>query len=444
MLNLRIKIFGFMALICFLFYIMNPSDYVMTAYAKNDGNDSTIAGINVSGLKHQEIQSTLQDAINTWISEPITISGGGEVLEIDPSTFQYDVESTITQYEKLTHKPWYAFWKKTKIVHIPLQLTVPEEVKNEIDLVGEWISDETYNSMVTNASNLKEHEIAAVVQDFSKFENERLGLSIEAIPENVLGLSELVDELNDTLVNPNEEFSFLESTGNISELANGSALNFVASMIYDVALQAGYEITERYPQKEIPTYLEAGKEASINIAFNEDLKFKNTSKGVGLLKATIDKDSLKLEIYSELKEKDVYLSIDKNSISPRIINRYSNDLAIGEIKLLQEGVPGLRVNVLRTINENGNVIEETISRDYYAPINRIVLKSSRSLETTNTNSNTDSSVGDNELSETESDSDLNVDIDGDGLPDMKVDKPLDEDELPPGSYYDKGGNLVTP
>lgn len=51
---------------------------------------------------------------------------------------------------------------------------------------------------------------------------------------------------------------------------------------------------------------------------------------------------------------------------------------------------------------------------------------------------------------------MNLDLNGDGLPDLDNylpsnpsdlvpnDLPKDEDELPPGSYYDKGGNLVTP
>ena len=39
-----------------------------------------------------------------------------------------------------------------------------------------------------------------------------------------------------------------------------------------------------------------------------------------------------------------------------------------------------------------------------------------------------------------------VDLDGDGFPDgdLSEDQQSEEDSLPAGSYYDKGGNIITP
>ena len=132
--------------------------------------------------------------------------------------------------------------------------------------------------------------------------------------------------------------------------------------------------------------------------------------------------------------------IRDEEIDPRTITRYSNELAIGQVKEVQKGEQGLRVSVYRVIDG----VEELVSRDYYPPTNQILVKSSRQLQT---------------QQPAETDSDLQMDLDGDGLADVEEsegteeemvdDNDFEEDEngnpvLPPGSYYDKGGNLITP
>ncbi len=110
------------------------------------------------------------------------------------------------------------------------------------------------------------------------------------------------------------------------------------------------------------------------------------------------------------------------------------------MKEIQKGEQGLRVSVYRVMDG----IEELVSRDYYPPVNRILLKSSRQQQTQGS---------------TATDPDLQIDLNGDGLADVGTNdetknETIDETELevdengnpilPPGSYYDKGGNLITP
>lgn len=100
----------------------------------------------------------------------------------------------------------------------------------------------------------------------------------------------------------------------------------------------------------------------------------------------------------------------------------------------------MRVSVYRVLDG----VEELVSRDYYPPVNRILLNSSNQLQT---------------QQPTETDPNLQMDLDGDGLADVESsddvegeiinENELEVDEngnpiLPPGSYYDKGGNLITP
>lgn len=164
------------------------------------------------------------------------------------------------------------------------------------------------------------------------------------------------------------------------------------------------------------------------------------------------------------------MQVSNEEIAPRIINRYSEDLPVGQQQLIQEGSNGMRVVVTRIISESGSTTEEQISRDYYAPTNRIVLLSARQpATTTDTTGTTDGSVVPNVNTDGTStqipgttdpnvntnpnsvpntnqnqnqDSDTQIDLDNNGLPDMPTNE--DENELPDGSYYDKGGNLITP
>lgn len=420
-----------------LVYVTLPStNLIEKAYAEN-GKGSTIAGINVSGMKEKEMKKTLNDAIKKWKSKPIVITGGGSKLEIDSSTIQFDVEKTISDFTSLVDKPWYAFWKKENVVHIPLQVKPNEQLKNEIAQYTVWKTEETYNQLITNASYLKEDEIEAEVEDLSVYENERLSVVIEKIPNDVVGVNEIVEALNDFIVNPEEVFSFIDVIKEKIGNADNETLNFVASVLYSAVLETELEIVERHQQSSIPSYIDPGKEAQVNLATNEDLKFYNNSGHVAKINATIEGNKLKVEIYSDVKNKNVTVTIEEEVIKPRIITRYSRKLAIGQTRLIQNGKEGLRINVYRTITGNGETTEDRISRSYYPPKNRIVLQSTRQ-----------SSVLDNvNVTQPTPDYIDNVDLDGDGLPDVEDDQlkqPIDEEELPPGSYYDKGGNLITP
>jgi len=421
-----------------------------TAYADKPNAGSTIAGVNVSGLDKDEMTEVLQQAVNKWVSEEIVVSDGeGEVL-IDPSQFNFDINATIAQYETTVDKPWYAFWESDRIVHLPLIITIPEEVTTKITEVSGWDKEETLNAISTQTSHLKEHEIKAVVNDL-KIDNERIALSIESIPTEVMDVQAVAELLNSTILYPNDSFSFIGKVGETT--ANRQAKNFVASLLYDAVLHTEFEILERHAQEKIPTYLEPGINASINIQYTEDLQFLNSSTSAVQINATVEGSNLKIEIYSNEKGKDVLVQTNKEEISPRIINRYSDKLSVGQKRLVQEGQKGVRVVVTRVISESGSRTEEQISRDYYAPTNRIVLVSSKQAVQTTTPNPTESSNNNNNGTPSENtqtgtngadintDPDTQIDLDNNDLPDMNDNG---EEALPEGSYYDKGGNLVTP
>ena len=165
----------------------------------------------------------------------------------------------------------------------------------------------------------------------------------------------------------------------------------------------------------------------------EDFRFSNTFETPIKLKLSKDGGNLVAEVYTTLNKTNVSVSVSRDEvIQPRTITRYSEDLAIGKTTQLQKGEEGLRVSVYRTVDGEQNLV----SRDYYPPVNRVLLRSSRQP---------DSQSQPNTVTQN---SDLAIDLDDDGFPDEEfvTDSTVDSegDGLPPGSYYDKGGNIITP
>ena len=429
-----------------LIYIVSPlnSFEFKTAYAEENGDISTIAGIEVGNLTEDEMRTVLTDAVNQWIHEPLAVTDGENILSFKTMVIQHDIDSTIDLYKSLVKKDWYVFWKEEKVVHIPLEMLPCEELKEEISKMSMWNQEETYAQVMNFASYLKSGEVEAVVEDTSAFETERIGLAIEEIPETAFGTYDLAQVLNDRVIAPGETFSFIQSLGENVDLTNNEELHFTASLIYQNALHTNTEIVERHSQHVVPSYLEPGIEAAVTSSGDKDLQFINRLATPIKLKLSVEAQQLKVEMYTTQKEAAVTTRVVRDEeIKPRTITRYSNELAVGQVQEIQKGEQGLRVSIYRVIDG----VEELVSRDYYPPVNRVLLKSSRQLQIEQP---------------ADTDPDLQMDLNGDGLADVgssdetetgtkgetinETELEVDENGnpiLPPGSYYDKGGNLIT-
>ncbi|MEC1179248.1 VanW family protein [Metasolibacillus meyeri] len=430
-----LKVCLFAILLVVFVYIVYPTNL---SYANSENGQSTIGGIVVDGLKSEGMKAKIQEAVNQWTSEPITVSGAGAIINLQAAAIQFDIDGTIATYEQMTKRSWLTFWKSKRVVQLPLQIADSELLKVEIEKVKVWETDSTYKKVLAQAANLASHEIEADVKNMNVLDYERIALEIQPIPDNVAGLSNLVTVLNEQAVNPGQVFSLVEALGTEIDRANNETLDFVASMLYSIALKTNSEIYERASQNSVPSYLEPGIEATVTRNGSKDLKFLNMMDYAMQLKFTMEAGNLKAEAYGPANKQNVGIQVTRDyEISPRVIIRYSKDLPAGSEQLIEEGQAGFRVSVIRYSAEEPK--GELISKDYYVPTHRVVLKSSKESEA--------------EVSES-----LNypltnkpqLDLNGDGLADydngeeQQLRFPQDEKDLPKGSYYDKGGNLVTP
>ena len=396
--EVKFKIITLLTLVIVLLAILLPNFITgQPALAQGEDEQSTIAGITVEGLKGDELKQALTEAVNEWTNELLIVSGGGSTLSLNASIISFNIDETISTYESMTKKAWYAFWASDKVVHLPLETVNSEMLKNEIANISTWNTEETYSKVMKTASYLRTDEVEAVVEDLSTLETDRLALAIEEIPVTAFGTYDIANALNNKVIEPGAAFSFIEALGQNIDLANSEALDFLASILYYSALNMDTEILERHAQTKVPNYLEPGVEAAIDSGEQKDLKFVNRSANPMKLKFSIENLQLKAEVYTTYKEMDVTIKVVRDeTITPRTITRYTNELAIGQMKEIKAGEPGLRVSVYRTVQG----LEELISRDYYTPVNRILLKSSRQPVTTQPSVNTDL--------------DLQMDVNGDG------------------------------
>src|SRR5690606_29780119 len=102
----------------------------------------------------------------------------------------------------------------------------------------------------------------------------RVSFEIQEIHGNRASLSSLATELNDMMIMAGETFSFLQTVNDESILRDEESVNFFASVLYSVVLQADTSIIERHSQHKLPNYLQPGIEVEVSERLQRDFAFK--------------------------------------------------------------------------------------------------------------------------------------------------------------------------
>ncbi|WP_419959139.1 VanW family protein [Psychrobacillus sp. BM2] len=433
----------------FLFYLWSSNFTPLQRHvsAESESSGSSVGGQQVESLDRDEIISLLNSKVMEWKQTSIQLTGNNVDITLEPGWFTFDVESTVKQFKDQTSTAWYAFWESAPTVHLPLQVVVSPELTALINENGHLDTEATLEVIKNQVGMLFYEPIETVALDMSLFQVDRIAFDIEEITINPNNLNEIISTLNEKVIGNGEMFSINEHMEGINLESSDETINFVASMIYSAVLQTNFEVVERHSQGKIPNYLEPGIEAKISRT--KDLKFINTNNAPASIKISVKGSELLVEIYSVPTETVVEYQVSEKEITPRTIYRYSSELKPNEEELMQEGKPGLRASVYRTISDKAGPYEkeDLVSQDYYPPVNRIVLKSSIVSETSTTQ-----------------DPDFAIDMNGDGLTDIndkssRNTSPVvesgkehsnttppaneeDSDGLPEGSYFDKAGNII--
>lgn len=162
----------------------------------------------------------------------------------------------------------------------------------------------------------------------------------------------------------------------------GGGVCQVSTTLYNAVLRARLEVIERYPHSIMIRYVEPGRDAAVAYG-SKDLRFCNNTGGYLLFKANVNGDSLSLKIYGQPdpNKRVAIKSIKEKEITPPIIFKEEPKVPLGQFILEKEGSPGYIIRVERYIyDQEGKMLRsETISRDTYSPIPRVIMTSSSLL-----------------------------------------------------------------
>lgn len=199
------------------------------------------------------------------------------------------------------------------------------------------------------------------------------------------------DILNNAIIKPNSEFSFLGTAGEMTEedgflaagaMSNGEIVQSVAggvcqvaTTVFNAAYDAGLDITERHNhQMQISSY-PTGLDAAVNVP-DQDLTFINDTTSDVLLRAEYDDTSVTISLYGACTKRN----IETTKTDPKTEKKYTttyeetNQLSKDKWSIKTRGVNGVSMTATRTVtDEHGNVIHKDAFYSYYIPTNEVVL-----------------------------------------------------------------------
>ncbi|MCZ2259818.1 VanW family protein [Sporosarcina sp. G11-34] len=466
-------IFTWTALIVFVLYqAILPSS---TALANSDAEVSRIGSMEIISTKKTDLKSQLSTEVTKWKQNDIIVQGTTAKVVIPSDYISFDINKTVDFYIAATSSPWYNFWEGNKNIEIPIEVMVDASVYDLFADAPLFNAEETVAAIKNHAGYLKEGVILAEEVPLTKDLLERISFEIQDVVVDGTGISQIVEELDGVIILNKEQFSFLEVLERVAGYYTDETANFTASTLYSVVLQTELDIQERHSQNVKPKYLEPGIEVKVDPNRSQDFSFSNQTNRPVILGASIKNSRLLIELYSLKSDYEVTYEIrNEEIVEPRTINRLTYDLPIGAVKVEEAGNNGLRVQVYKMINEkNGSFSdEELVSRDFYPPKNKVVLVSSREPAevippkvddsgevavdgetTTDTGGSTNTSNSDDTGSVTGPSGSQTTDsiVEGSDIKKSNTEQSNqnneDQDNNNPnsdGSYYDKGGNLITP
>ena len=165
----------------------------------------------------------------------------------------------------------------------------------------------------------------------------------------------------------------------------GGGICQISSTLYNAAVMANLEITQRRNHQFVTSYLPAGRDATV-VYGSQDFKFKNTRKYPIKLEVSVSNGMAKVNIYGIKENPEYEISFQTNTISTiPFATTYEEDdsLPAGTEKVKQKGTNGLVTETYKIAKSNGTVVSKTLlSKDVYNAMQKIVIMGTAGGEAT--------------------------------------------------------------
>ncbi|NLK51071.1 MAG: hypothetical protein GX295_01300 [Syntrophomonadaceae bacterium] len=284
----------------------------------------------------------LGDGVNVWSVDWAIINGGPDYAAAVEQAFQ---RSRGNGWGQQVVRGWDLYWK-------PLDLKIPVYFSSELlqpeleRIAGEYFREQKDARLVWKEEQVllepeiigreldQEETIKRIMQEWHWERTDPILLAEriiqpEIISKDLAGINSLlgsfstrfnpsdiartnnlklaVNSLNNTLLLPGAEFSFYDRVGPRTAergyqkskiIVNGKAgigvgggVCQVTSTLYNVVLQAGLGVTERFPHSRPVGYVPVGQDAAV-MGKEADFKFKNTSPHPVYILSEIEKNQI--------------------------------------------------------------------------------------------------------------------------------------------------------
>lgn len=359
------------------------------------------------------------------------------LLELSPLTLKYKEESW--EIGKKTLADLLEFQSENQEIGLGLNrektLNQLEKIAQEINIPAKDAKFEIKNGKAAQFQNSQEgleldleknYEI--INYQFTKENKNEIELTVKkTLPQiatsntNDLGIEELIgvgesdfsgspanrrhnikigaDTLNGLLVKPDEEFSLVNSLGDIDASTGylpelvikgnktipeyGGGLCQIGTTTFRAALDTGLPITERRPHSYRVSYYEpAGTDATIYIP-HPDLRFINDTGNYILIQTKIEGNKLIFEFWGTPDGREVEITEPKifNFVAPgptKIIK--TEDLEPGKKRCTERAHTGADAEFTRTITYANGEVEEEKWTSHYQPWREVCLVGVEELE----------------------------------------------------------------
>lgn len=201
----------FLFIFLFLLIVMIPQANIYATTKITSG--SSIANVELSGLTTEEAKEKLQTELDAWLAgDPIIAKSDLEQISIPRSSFQFDLDATLTEMKQQTKRHWSRFFRRKQNILLPIHVSI----KDKDALFEEWPDridkEKTIGYIKTVVENLGTQHVKIAYQ--SEPENDLQTVAEISIPIKKLSKTDMkymADSVTGVSIPIEQTFSFLES-----------------------------------------------------------------------------------------------------------------------------------------------------------------------------------------------------------------------------------------
>lgn len=360
-----------------------PDTVVQSSYYIEDGNLIITKGKKGNVVDTDKMINIVKQKIQdlSYITEKIEV----EVREEQPNSIDID-----KIHQEIYREPVSAYYTTNPFVVHPHEDGV--DFSKSVDEVKQLVNDT--EGEVTIKLKYTRPEVTTSMIGTEAFPDLLATFSTKYVASNknrTTNLKLATNKINGTVIMPGETFSYNKTVGERTIAAGykeaavyqdgqvtdglGGGICQISTTLYNAVLYANLEVTTRRNHMFIPSYVGAGRDATV-VYGSQDFKFKNNRSYPIKIVGSVSGGIAKFDIYGLKQDDDCEVEITtKITGSIPFTTTYMHKDGYKAGSVIQSGKNGTKCETYKTLKRNGEVISsERISRDTYDAMKKIIAK----------------------------------------------------------------------